>query len=314
MKKAKLILAITLILAFLVSMTSCYIVTGQKMNKLQGTYKLTGYTYTPQYERRAGYTPKTYDYVNDEAYKFEDYLIITGSNMGYYVHSDASGAAYVKEVTLSYEYSAEKPGTVEYVIFNDSITVNADDGGYNRLGVAQDSLNYSKSSFDYTQLITKTPMRSETLSISWKKVDDATDLLYVKDQFEKLKFYRYSAFATRGIDSLSITDKPAQAAEDPNQYFFIVIDTADGITTANVYYATKEAPTEQIQRTVNFSAGEDYRSLTVDSVTYSAHPVLSGYYQYETAEATTELRLICNDISKSALDNLVENSMPRGTD
>ena len=287
------------------------------MNKLQGTYKLTKYTYTPAYERKEGYTPKTYDYVNDEEYKYEDYLVITDSDTGYYVHKDASGEAYVKEVTLSYEYSEEKAGTVEYVIFNDSITVNADEGGYNRLGIAKKNLNYSKASFDYTQLITKIPMRSESLSIRWEKVDEATDLSYVNEQIKDMKFYKYSAFAKRGIYSLSVLDKDTglQSAENANQYYLIVIDTADGVTTADVYYATKEAPTEQLKRTVTFSSSEDYSTLTVDGVAYGVISYLGGnYYQHETEAATTQIRLISNDISKASLDNLVSASLPQGAE
>ena len=98
MKKLRSIFAFILVFAALLSLTSCYIISAQPMKKVAGTYKLTTYTYTPTYERKEGVTPTTYDYVNDEKYKYEDYLVITGTGNGYYVHKDASGDKYVKEI------------------------------------------------------------------------------------------------------------------------------------------------------------------------------------------------------------------------
>ena len=101
MKKAKYLLVALLILSFALSAVSCYMISAQSMNKLKGTYKLTHYTYTPKYERKEGYSPKTIDYVNDEKYLYEDYLVITGSSVGYYVHKDANGNNYVKEISFT---------------------------------------------------------------------------------------------------------------------------------------------------------------------------------------------------------------------
>ena len=158
MKNIKRLLALMLLLSFLLSAVGCYFISGQRMRNVKGTYKLTHYTYTPKYERREGYTPKTTDYINDEEYKYEVYLVVTGTGTGYYVHKDAGGNAYVKEVTLRYEYSSDDSSKVEYVIFNDAISVNKDDG-FNRLGVAKNNLNYTKNAIDYTELFTKRPLR-----------------------------------------------------------------------------------------------------------------------------------------------------------
>ena len=124
MKTIKRLFAATLIAALMLTLAGCYTISGQKMKNVRGTYKLTSYTYTPTYERKEGYTPRTYNYLEDEEYQYEDYLIITGTGMGYYVHKEAGSAAYVKEVTLSYEYDEEDSSKVEYVIFNDALTVN----------------------------------------------------------------------------------------------------------------------------------------------------------------------------------------------
>ena len=165
MKTFKKLLSVILVIALAVSLASCYVISGQKMRAVQGTYKLTTYTYTPAHERRDGYTPTTYDYVNGEKYMYEDYLVVTGTSTGYYVHKDASGEAYVKAVTLRYEYDTEDSSKVNYVIFNDSITVNSDEGGDNRLGVNKNAFVYSKAAFDYSELITKRKMRTDSLSV-----------------------------------------------------------------------------------------------------------------------------------------------------
>lgn len=311
MKKLRCLLALLLVVALAISMASCYVISGQTMKKLQGTYKLTRYTYTPKYERKEGYTPKTYDYVNDEEYKYEDYLIITGSNTGYYAHKDAKGNSYVKEVTLSYQYSQDNSSKVEYIIFNDSLTVNKDDG-FNKMGVAKNNLNYNKSSIDYTELLTKRPMRSESLSVRWEKVDGSTDLSYAKEQLGELKSYKYAAFAKRGIYELgNIQDMTTlEFIDNPYLYFYYLIDTADGITTATVCYATKEAPTEQTKKTIAFSANEDFASMTLDGVVWSLDTQFGTHYSNQTNEIETELRHVSYDTTDEALTALIESILP----
>lgn len=308
MKKTKLLIALTLVLALLLSMTSCYVISGQRMYRLKGTYKLTRYTYTPKYERKDGVTPLSYDYVNDAEYKYEDYLVITGTGSGYYVHKDAGGEAYVKEITLSYEYSEDKPSKVEYVIFNDSLTVNADEGGYNRLGVAKNNLNYSKAAFDYTTIIGKTPMRSESLSIRWEKVDKATDLSYVNEQIDGLKYYKYDAFAKRGIYELcDMRDtESGEYLDIPYKYFYVVIDTADGVSGAKVCYATKDDPSNKTVKTVTVSFADSYGSVTVDGVTWVLDTQLANSYKSQKDGIESRIRRVSSDISDPELAYLID--------
>ena len=315
MKKVKYLLSLILVLAFVISLTSCYVISGQTMKTIKGTYKLTKYTYTPSHERKEGYTERTHDYVNDAEYKYEDYLVITGTDKGYYVHKDASGESYIKEVTLSYEYSKDNPSKIEYIVFNDSITVNDDDCETNRLGVSKKILNYAKSAFDFTQLITKKPMRSEALSIKWEKVDNATDLSFVNKQISDTKFYKYSAFARRGIYELTAM-RNVESSEYlvvPYQYYYIVVDTADGVNTAKVYYATKEAPTEQITRTLSYSAKDDFSTMTIDGKVWSLEPQWSSYYLCIDEGIENQYRLVNSDISDASINSLIANRIPSTT-
>ena len=94
MKILKKSLVLLLAISIIASLCSCYTISAQKLDNVKGTYKLTHYTYTPSYERKDGYTPTHRNYITDEKYLYEDYLIVTGSNTGYYVHKAKDTEAY----------------------------------------------------------------------------------------------------------------------------------------------------------------------------------------------------------------------------
>lgn len=311
MKRIKSLVVLLLLLATLISMTSCYFISSQTMDKLEGTYKLTSYTYTPKHERKEGYTPKRYDYVNDEEYKYEDYLVITGTGTGYYVHKDAKGECYVKEVTLSYEYSTDNPGKIDYVTYNDSISVNQT-GGIHRMGVAKGNLNYNKQAIDYTELFTKRPMRTEALSVRWEKVSKATDLSYVRGQVVDMKTYSYKAFALRGIYELTeITNATDSEMHSPRySYYYVLIDTAEGKTTATVCYSPADEPNTQYKRTVNVTHADDFSWFVIDGVNWT---LLAGYTsRFSSFEGDREshLTLINNDSSEAGFAEFIKDREP----
>lgn len=308
MKIIKRLVALAVILCFLFTAVGCYFISSQKMRNLKGTYKLSHYTYTPSYERREGYTPRTYDYIADEEYLYEDYLIITGSVSGYYVHKQAGEEPYVKEVTLKYEYDSEDSSKVSYVVFNDAITVNSD-SGFNRMGVSKNGLNYSKTAIDYTELFTKRPMRSESLSIRWEKVSRDTDLGYVEEQLGSLRKYDYRGFAVRGIYKLD-DGYDANAGvflDTPYHYYYYVIDTAEGELSATAYYAMKETPEVRETRTVSIERdAEDWSLITVDGRQWTIDPMLSRQYYNESDGVRTTLSCVSNDISDSSIDSMTK--------
>ena len=313
--KIKRLLAILLIVTMLFSTASCYMISGQKMNKVKGTYKLTTYSYTPKHERREGYTPKTYDYINGEEYLYEDYLIVTGSSTGYYVHKQVGQDAYVKEVTLSYEYSQDDSSKVEYIIYNDSITVNGDEGGLNRLGVNRDFLNYSKASFDYKELFTKKEMRSESLSVSWKKVDKATDLSYVEEQLGNLIKYDYKSFSVRGIYHLLTSNNTVgdDISENKYQYFYYVIDTAENGIRATAFYALKSSPSTVESREASISRIDDeWNSIKLDGNIWTVDPYTKNCYKANIEGVEYKIVQVSNGISENSIKSIIdmENSIP----
>lgn len=301
-----------LIVAVLLGMASCYIISGQKMSRVKGTYKLTHYTYTPSYERKEGYTPNSKNYVEDEEYLYEDYLIITGTSTGYYVHKAVGEEPYVKEITLSYEYDSDDSSKVEYVIYNDSITVN-ENNGIHRLGVTRNNLNYTKNALDYTELFTKRPMRSEAISVRWERVDKATDLSYVQEQIGSMKTYGYKSFASRGIYELTSTVEieTGNVLENPYQYLFYVIDTADGTADAKVVYATKENPTERVTRTVALSNDSgDWSKIKLDGSEWNVDVLYNTYYYNELDGIKSTLTCVSQSITDDTLDYIIESRLP----
>ncbi|MBE6983722.1 MAG: hypothetical protein E7435_05520 [Ruminococcaceae bacterium] len=315
MKKIKVLLSVLLIAALLAAMSGCYVIRGQKMDKVKGTYKLTNYTYTPSYERREGYTPDRRDYINDEKYQYEDYLIITGSGSGYYVHKEVGAPAFVREVTLSYEYSQEDSSKVEYVVWNDAISKNQTSDIY-RLGVNGKSLNHSIAAFDYTQLFTKKQMRSEDLYVRWEKVDNATDLSYAQKQLGTLKEYDYEGYGVRGIYELwSSTDmETGTLVESKFQYFYYVIDTAKGTTTAKVYYALKETPTQQVEKTVPFSGDGEWATMTIDGAIWYVDPDWGTYYYNESEGLKHQIICVSSDILDARVQELIAGRLPTVTE
>ncbi len=312
MKIVKHLLALILIVSVLLTTVGCYFVQGQKMNTVKGTYKLTHYSYTPSYERKDGYTPKTRNYITGEEYLYEDYLIITGTSTGYYVHKAVGVEPYVKEITLSYEYDPEDGSKVEYVIYNDAISVNESSGIY-KLGVTKNNLNYTKSAFDYTELFTKRPMRSEAISVGWTKVDKAIDLSYVADQIGTFKKYDYKAFGIKGIYELSAPTEieTGNVPESEYQYYFYAVDTAENKITATVYYALKESPTEQVKHSVTISKGaDDWSLISVDGKVWTLDPSWGNSYYFESDGLKYFLSHVSYDLSDKVLASLVESKVP----
>ncbi len=312
MKLLKRSFAVMIIVALMLSFAGCYTISGQIMKNVQGTYKLTHYTYTPKYERKEGYTPRTFNYLEDEEYQYEDYLIITGTGMGYYVHKEVNSPAYVKEVTLSYEYNYENSSKVEYVIFNDAVSVN-EDSGFNKMGVTKNALNYTKSSFDYNELFTKRPMRSEAIMVRWTKVSRDTDLKYAEKQLGALKKYDYEAFGARGIyERNAAWDIATGAVQDnPYQYFYYVIDTAENALKATAYYALKESPTEQIKQELALvCTKEDWTQISIDGVAWTLEQPWNNNFYNDTDGLRTTISHISNDISDARLQELINTWLP----
>ena len=171
MKKMKFFAPILMVVMLLFLSVGCYMISGQKMKNVRGTYELTGYS------RTNGKTNSVTDYIETDGYKA--YLVVTGTGTGYYVYTDEDTVANYREVTLSYEYDTEDSSEVEYVIYR---FAGADDE--QRLGVTKGNLNFSRPVVKLSDKI-----YSDGINMSWKRVDDAVDLSYAEAQLGTLVEY-----------------------------------------------------------------------------------------------------------------------------
>ena len=309
MKVLKRMLAVLLTVSLVMTLAGCYLISAQKMKAVKGTYRLTHYTYIPKHEQ--GKTPNTVNYLEDEKYLYEEYLIVTGEGRGYYVHKDANTPAYAKEVTLSYRYSTEDSSRVEYVIFNDALSIHSE-SGKNRLGVSKNTLGYSLPAIDYTELISKRKMRSEDLTVRWEKVDSSTDLSYAEEQLGALKRYDYQSFGKRGIYEIGvpINTETGDVMASEYRYAFVVIDPAENATTATAHYARIETPTVPETASVTVTHTGDWATVVLDGVTYTLEPEFGNYYEHESNGARQTLTKVASDLSEDMLSSLIKNRIP----
>ena len=170
MKKLKVLAPILMVVMMLLLSVGCYMVSGQKMKNVKGTYELTSYT------RTNGKTNAVTNYMETAEYKA--YLVVTGGGEGYYVYTNKDDAPNYRKVTLSYEYNQEDSSKIEYFIYRLS---SSDE---QKLGVTKDNFNFSRPAIKFSDTI-----YSDGISMSWKKVDDALDLSYAQSQLGALVEY-----------------------------------------------------------------------------------------------------------------------------
>jgi len=311
MKKLRTVYIMLAISLTMPLFSGCFAINSQKMKRVKGTYQLTNYTYTPSYERREGYTPVTIDYIADRGY--EVYLVVTGDGSGYYVHKDNETTAYSKEVSLSYQYDQEDTSKVSYVKYKDSTESN-----WNDFGVTRNALNYSRPAFDYTEIITKRKMRSESIDKDWKKVDEATDLSYVKSKLGELKEYSYEGWANRGLyelNSYTSADNTMVLLEEsfPYLYYYVAFDTSSKMT-ATTYYALK-TDNVPVVKTETITLSPDWTKILIGSEEWTAGDWGSSFYQVvgEITEADSfrrEMNRIRFDYTLEELESLIASKQP----
>lgn len=168
MRKLKILLSTMLAVLLVVFTSGCYMINSQKMRKVKGTYELTNYSVTN------GYTDKTTDYIATYGYKV--YLIVTGSNQGYCVFSSNEVEPYYYTCNLTYHYDQENSNLVEYVEYSYQ-------GKSQKFGVTSEALNFSRP------VVKIGSVASNGLSLSWKRVDSATDLSYATKKLGTISEY-----------------------------------------------------------------------------------------------------------------------------
>lgn len=166
MKKLSTIFSALLIAVVLAVSAGCYVIKGQRMKDVKGTYELTRYT------RTNGKTNEVTDYLT--TYDYKVYLVVTGEQQGYCIFSDHDTPAYYYACTLSYVYDEEDTDIIEYVSFTHN-------GKVQKFGVTKNGLNFSRPAIKISD-----KMAQDGYDLKWKQVSDDTDLSYVEEIFGSL--------------------------------------------------------------------------------------------------------------------------------
>lgn len=255
MKFFKKILTSLLIIVSFMLCVGCYFINAQTMKDVRGTYKLTAYTRTYSNPSEG----QSIDYIKDNGW--EAYLIVTGSSEGWFAMKTSETAAYAKQVTLSYEYDLEETSKVRYVFYQDSVSSDK-----TRLGVQEDKLTHSTPSVDLGIL-----QRPYSISMTFEKVDDATDLTYAKKKLGEMPTYSKGAYRQQGLYYLQEYGTAEDAAHTPEYesqyiYFYFALDT--GAEKATVYYALK-SDCQQRQEEVDVKPIGDWEGMEIDGVDWT---------------------------------------------
>ncbi len=310
MKKLRRIcIAIATILMSVFALSSCMLVQSQKMENVKGTYKLTSYTYRPAYD--SGKTPpNTINYVQDRGY--ERYLVVTGSSEGYFVHKDNDTPAYSMKVQISYEYDTEDTSLISYVYYKESASAEA-----SKLAVTRDSFNYSVPSITLFGRVT-----SET-SISWKKVDKATDLSYVKTQLPDVREYDFGEKEVEGVYSAygPYWENNASAAQEnpvnPYVYYFTEID-AFTKQARIVYLKTEEGSVEVREEPKPITLVNGWDEIQIGDETWTRVVGWNDRYAVirpaegaqDGSTVKYEFSMVRADIGDEVLAELIAESLP----
>lgn len=272
LRKICMALAVAMAMAFL---AGCYVIQAQPMKKLKGTYQLTNYTRTPSYTY-GDKKPDTINYL--EQYGYEDYLVVTGEGKGYYVHKANDTPAYSVEVDLAYEYHEEDSSKVAYVKYKTVLESSYETD--NKFGVTSGGLNCSNPGGLHLG-IEGLPVTAG-YDKNWQKVDNATDLSYVKMKFSNLKEYSYQEWAYNIVlefgEAKNVgTGEWLHDTNNPYEYYYIAIDPV--AKQATTYYALK-ADLEQKKETSAITLADGtWNTIQIGDLTLTKE---SSSYTYKT--------------------------------
>lgn len=162
MKFLRNLTIVAILISLCISISACYVIESASMDEIIGTYELTQYYVdypTDQDE---------YDANCIEELGWKAYLVITGTNRGWYVFKDNDTEPIAVEVALTYEYDQENPSNIAYVTFKDSRNLRRENLGVN-FKRKDKVLNHTKSA------INSGILKQSGETIKYKKIDDTAD-------------------------------------------------------------------------------------------------------------------------------------------
>ncbi len=275
MKKLRSILLACLLGVCSIFASACYITQSQTMKNIQGTYKLTNYKRTDEtYDKDDKKVTTVTDLIETKG--LEVYLVVTGNSTGYYAYKANDTQAYVKEVALTYQADSEDGSKYSYVGYKDA---SAKD--YENRGVTKNSLNFYRPAI--CGKLFNQPVYQAGYDEHWNKVDKATDLSYVKEQWGEVPVYSYEGWMKEGgytaycqYDATLVPE--GESFVDPYQYYMFVLDTAK--MKATTYYALASDGVPQ-KKTENVTLVDGWATIRIGEETWTVGEYGLGYISTE---------------------------------
>lgn len=218
MKRSRFILIIVAIVFIACLLISC---TPSEKENIVGTYKLT--EWTVDYEEDV----PTDMIAENEA---EAYLVITGSERGYYVYTDRETPLYCRQIRIKYEYSSSDENKVSSLELDDGMGWTA------TLYVDYPSSSRKECELRFNRIKLLNQKASTT---RYARISNAVDLSAVSELVGALSYVPYEVAPLDGwfellCDAYGLTDGFEDSEANRYLYYFINIDTE--ALTARLYY------------------------------------------------------------------------------
>ncbi len=219
-------------------LNSCYVIKSGKMNKIEGTYQLTSYSGKGDYLIERGIVM---------------YMVIRADGTGYYAYKDNTTEPYIAELRCRFTQDTEEAGKYSYV------EIDFGNGEYHNLGIHAPtwgkSTNLNSQKPVWKPIEWGKPLEIDyNISVDFLRVDNATDLSYINEEFGKAPTLPYGAKKYDGtykLEGVFVNDKSPDVAtvpDNPYVYYYVTFDFVN--RTAQIYNMSKS---NEITSTVRIS-------------------------------------------------------------
>lgn len=234
------ILVLTLILSLSTLLSGCYVVKSGKMDKIEGTYKLTGYS---------GDT----DYISERG--IELYVVIRSDGTGYYAYKSNDTEPHISEIRCSFTADPEESGKYEYVSIefgngNEPIKLAVVAAGLFEIST---NLN-SQTPVWAGNLFEGTAHIAYYIDVDFTRVSKATDLSHVHSEFGNYNVVPYRAMGYDGayelLNTTNSANTPIDAEIPENPFIYCYFDMDVVAQKGKMWYMLKS---DEVARTIEFS-------------------------------------------------------------
>ena len=234
--KRRLLSSLALVLILILSTTvlsGCYVVNSGKMSKVEGTYMLTHYSGDGDRLTERGITM---------------YMVIRADGTGYYAYKDNNKAAHISELRCRFTQDEEEPGKYSYVEID-----FYGRGEYEKLAINArlfESTNLNSQTAVWKPIVWgEMPEIDYYVNVDFTRVDKATDLSFIKEQFGDLTVLPQGAHKYHGTYSFNTlaggdySDVEGNIPPSPFVYFYVDIDIY--ASKGKAYYMLKSDEVEK---------------------------------------------------------------------